>query len=97
MKQKLPFPRGQKSGQGILSSDATTLNSWIDNEGVLTAATAVANGTSMSMWNTEAEAEAAILLLFMGLVAKRLPPRGTAWPTKGRFLSWIFSHVLFTT
>lgn len=95
MKQKLSFPRGQKSGQGILYSDATTLNPWIDNEGVLTAATRVDGGTLMNMWNTEAEA--VILLLDMGQAAKRLPQSGTTWPTKGRFSSWIFSHVLFTT
>jgi hypothetical protein len=33
IEQKLPFPKGQKSGSGILPSDAFTGNSWIDNEG----------------------------------------------------------------
>lgn len=59
---------GQKSGKVILSTDAITLNFWIDNEGM-------DEETLMDMWNTEADVEA---VLDMGQAAKRLPPRGTA-------------------
>jgi hypothetical protein len=32
MEQKLPLPRWQKRGRGMVSSDTTTRNSWMDNK-----------------------------------------------------------------
>uniref|UniRef100_A0A0E0R431 Uncharacterized protein n=1 Tax=Oryza rufipogon TaxID=4529 RepID=A0A0E0R431_ORYRU len=70
MQQKLPIPMGQKSGKVILSTDAITLNFWIDNEGM-------DEEILMDMWNTEADVEVEAVL-DMGQAAKRLPPRCTA-------------------
>jgi hypothetical protein len=85
IEQKLPSPMGQKSGKGY-PTDVTGYCR-VDSKVVVSA-----TGDEeplIDMWN--------IVAVVVEQAAKRLPPRGTAWTTKGKLLSETFSHVIFTT